>query len=81
MLVAGALAANHCKQARRHYLAQIMSWSTCCSGGVIREEAETKAGGEAKLDRAVADGRVMVEVVNGHDMYKFPRVGRWAFYF
>jgi hypothetical protein len=48
---------------------------------MIREEAETKAGGEAKLDRAVADGRVMVEVVNGHEMYKFPRVGRWAFDF
>ena len=43
-------------------------------GGVIKEEAETKCGGEAKLQKAVADGRVKVVEHHGLQMYFFPTV-------
>ncbi len=42
--------------------------------GLILEEAETKAGGPAKLQTAVEAGRVKKSSENGIDMYHFPRV-------
>ena len=41
---------------------------------MLREEAETKAGGPIKLDAMVERGAVKVAANNdGHDMYYFPR--------